>query len=54
MSTKPMDQRELEQQIKALAKSIQDKEPAANVVSVLTKLAKERPTEDMLRVSCIY
>lgn len=46
-----MDQRELETRLKALQKAVAEKEPAANIVSILETLKKEvNPTEELLRV----
>ena len=46
-----MDQREVETMIKALQKAVNDKEPVANVITIMEKLKKDVvPTEDLLRV----
>jgi transcription elongation factor S-II len=46
-----MDQREVETMIKALQKAVNDKEPVANVTTILEKLKNDVvPTEDLLRV----
>ncbi|KAL5615453.1 uncharacterized protein BROUX77_001290 [Berkeleyomyces rouxiae] len=51
MASKPMELRELEQLMKSLQKALQEKEPPATIITVIEKLAKERPTEDMLRTT---
>jgi transcription elongation factor S-II len=46
-----MDQREVETMIKALQKALNEKEPSANIITILEKLKKDvAPTEDLLRV----
>ena len=46
-----MDQREVETMIKALQKALNEKEPVANVITIMEKLKKDvLPTEDLLRV----
>ena len=46
-----MDQRELDSRIKALQKSINDKEPASNVIAIMETLKNNvNPTEELLRV----
>lgn len=46
-----MDQRELDQTVKALTKSVQANEPADNTLKLLETLKKDaQPTEEMLRV----
>lgn len=46
-----MDQRELDQNVKALTKSVQANEPAENTLKLLETLKKDaQPTEEMLRV----
>ena len=46
-----MDQRELDQTVKALTKSVQANEPAENSLKLLERLKKDaQPTEEMLRV----
>ncbi|PHH55301.1 Transcription elongation factor S-II [Ceratocystis fimbriata CBS 114723] len=51
MAAKTMELRDLEQQMKSLQKALQDKEPPSVTITILEKLAKERPTEDMLRTT---
>jgi len=47
-----MDQREVDTMIKALQKAVNDKEPVANIISILEKLKKDVvPTEDLLRAT---
>ncbi|RFU28201.1 hypothetical protein B7463_g8149, partial [Scytalidium lignicola] len=47
-----MDQRELEARIKALSKTVADKEPASNVITILDTLKKEvHATEELLRAT---
>jgi hypothetical protein len=46
-----MDSRELSQRLAALQKMINEKEPAAGIITVLETLKKEVvPTEELLRV----
>jgi hypothetical protein len=46
-----MDQRELDTRLKALQKSVAEKEPAANTINILETLKKDVvPTEELLRV----
>lgn len=46
-----MDQRELTSRVSALQKAINDKEPAANVITIMETLKRDvNATEELLRV----
>jgi transcription elongation factor S-II len=46
-----MDQRELTSRVSALTKAINDKEPAANVITIMETLKRDvNATEELLRV----
>jgi transcription elongation factor S-II len=46
-----MDQRELDSRVKALQKSIVEKEPVANIIAIMETLKNSaNPTEEILRV----